>query len=800
MGDLPDPPTYSAVRSILRILAGKGLVTHREDGPRYVYLPAVSPDRARDEALLHVVRTFFDGSGGAGGHRAAPHVRHASLSDGRAGPAARAGPQGAEQREVDVDIQSLSVFLVKATVLLAAGMAITAALRRASAGARHLVWLVTVAGVLVLPAWLRLAPLRLEVLPVLPEAALVGHRRRRRPLAAATPPRSTLAASEVPPSRRACPVEAPAPADPAGRPTLGQVAARGLAGGRAGPAGPPRRGRPGRAAHRPRGAAAGRRSGMGARSCARPPTAWGSRSCRARVQRPRRHAVRQRRVARDHRAARERRGVERRAPPPRPVPRARPHAPPRPAGPPLGRLACAAYWFHPLVWAAARRLRAESERACDDLVLVLRHPPQRIRRPPAGDPDRGAPSGRPAAAAVAMARRKEFEGRMLAILDPGLRRGALGRVPSAVLLSGLAAVFVPGRAPGAVAPGPADTAALAGPAEAPRGSARGRGAAGAGCRAARPGRPARRAAEEPAADAGDPEAADRERGPRSRPRRRGHRTARRRRPLEPTQRGHARPCPPHGHRRLRPPLRRLGPRLRRRGGRGRGPGRARSAATRTPRSGRWPRGRSPTPGDGGHRRRPGRGAEGRQERRRSARTAGWALAHSARRTRPRSWPPLEDSSSEVREVAIWALGNQAPRDGARPVVGGPARRRHAGPAGGGVGPRGDRAIPRRCRRCAPRSGEEKDDEVRRAIFRALVLLGDRTPEFIERVLSAKDPEMRAPGRPDARRRPVPRLAVALAAARAAALPLAGGHRCRNPLAAKCVRSSAENSAVRGGKP
>lgn len=62
MGDLTDPPTYSAVRSVLRILAQKGLITHREDGPRYVYLPAVNPDRARDEAMRHVVRTFFEGS------------------------------------------------------------------------------------------------------------------------------------------------------------------------------------------------------------------------------------------------------------------------------------------------------------------------------------------------------------------------------------------------------------------------------------------------------------------------------------------------------------------------------------------------------------------------------------------------------------------------------------------------------------------------------------------------------------------------------------------------------------------
>jgi predicted transcriptional regulator len=62
MGDLPDPPTYSAVRSILRILVEKKLITHREDGPRYVYLPAVNTDQARDDALKHVIRTFFDGS------------------------------------------------------------------------------------------------------------------------------------------------------------------------------------------------------------------------------------------------------------------------------------------------------------------------------------------------------------------------------------------------------------------------------------------------------------------------------------------------------------------------------------------------------------------------------------------------------------------------------------------------------------------------------------------------------------------------------------------------------------------
>ena len=62
MDELPDPPTYSAVRSILRILGEKDMVTYREDGPRYVYLPAVPRDRARRAALTHLLQTFFDGS------------------------------------------------------------------------------------------------------------------------------------------------------------------------------------------------------------------------------------------------------------------------------------------------------------------------------------------------------------------------------------------------------------------------------------------------------------------------------------------------------------------------------------------------------------------------------------------------------------------------------------------------------------------------------------------------------------------------------------------------------------------
>ena len=62
IADLPDPPTYSAVRSVLRILGEKGMIGHREDGPRYVYFPAEPTERARDDMLAHVVHTYFGGS------------------------------------------------------------------------------------------------------------------------------------------------------------------------------------------------------------------------------------------------------------------------------------------------------------------------------------------------------------------------------------------------------------------------------------------------------------------------------------------------------------------------------------------------------------------------------------------------------------------------------------------------------------------------------------------------------------------------------------------------------------------
>lgn len=59
---IPDPPSYSSVRALMRILEEKGHLTHEQDGPRYVFLPTVPAETARESALRHLVKTFFDGS------------------------------------------------------------------------------------------------------------------------------------------------------------------------------------------------------------------------------------------------------------------------------------------------------------------------------------------------------------------------------------------------------------------------------------------------------------------------------------------------------------------------------------------------------------------------------------------------------------------------------------------------------------------------------------------------------------------------------------------------------------------
>lgn len=62
MDNIPDPPSYSAVRAMLRILVEKGHLSHEKVGARYIYKPTVSQGKAKKTALQHVLTTFFEGS------------------------------------------------------------------------------------------------------------------------------------------------------------------------------------------------------------------------------------------------------------------------------------------------------------------------------------------------------------------------------------------------------------------------------------------------------------------------------------------------------------------------------------------------------------------------------------------------------------------------------------------------------------------------------------------------------------------------------------------------------------------
>ena len=93
---LPDPPGYSAVRALLKILENKGHVRHAVEGNRYVYQPRLPRERAGRPAMAGVLETFFDGST----EKAVAtllDLSRSELSRGRSGPPVRldrAGPTG----------------------------------------------------------------------------------------------------------------------------------------------------------------------------------------------------------------------------------------------------------------------------------------------------------------------------------------------------------------------------------------------------------------------------------------------------------------------------------------------------------------------------------------------------------------------------------------------------------------------------------------------------------------------------------------------------------------------------------
>jgi beta-lactamase regulating signal transducer with metallopeptidase domain len=110
----------------------------------------------------------------------------------------------------------------------------------------------------------------------------------------------------------------------------------------------------------------------------------------------------------------------------------------------IGQVTLALFWFNPLMWIAVRRMQLEREHACDDYVLLHGTQPSRYAADllemvqSLGTPEHRA--AQPAFAALAMARRSEFEGRMLSILDPRLDRHPLHR--GRTLMSALAALLI----------------------------------------------------------------------------------------------------------------------------------------------------------------------------------------------------------------------------------------------------------------------------------------------------------------------------------------------------------------------
>jgi len=365
--------------------------------------------------------------------------------------------------------QSLNVplvlLLIKATTILLAALGITLAMQRASAGARHLVWLVTLGALLLIPALTAWGPLRLEVLPAAERAAVPAI--PAVPAVPATPPQAVITNGSA--TIVASAPESEAPTTPAAAPDA------------------------------PSGASAGAgivASIRDAKLWVVALTLWAVVALAIVASLTWSALVVRRLVRRSDRLddqswltplyeVSDRLGLDE---PPRllmsrdaKMPFACGLTTPTivlPAecenwsherrlavllhelahvrrrdllGHTLGRLVCAVYWFHPLAWTAARQLRAESERACDDLALAcgtratdyaehLLDIVTSVRR-------EATPM-----VALAMARRKEFEGRMLAILDPELRHSTPSRAQSATLIGTLALLSI---VVGAVVPAPA---------------------------------------------------------------------------------------------------------------------------------------------------------------------------------------------------------------------------------------------------------------------------------------------------------------------------------------------------------
>lgn len=109
----------------------------------------------------------------------------------------------------------------------------------------------------------------------------------------------------------------------------------------------------------------------------------------------------------------------------------------------LAQVACAIYWFNPLIWVAARQLRMERERACDDHVLDAGTKASDYADHLLDLARSFRSAGCSSLAAVAIARRSQLEGRLLAILDPSLSRRGMNRIASTSIALTVALVVLP---------------------------------------------------------------------------------------------------------------------------------------------------------------------------------------------------------------------------------------------------------------------------------------------------------------------------------------------------------------------
>ena len=458
--DMPDPPSYSAVRSVLRILQEKGHLRHEQQGRRYVF------------------RRRRGGPGAALGPRAGgPHLlrrlhlrrrrrpaRHALVADQRerAGPVGRTDRAGAKGRPVAMDpLQTVTVLTdptwladaaVRSAALLAGAGLLATGAHRAPAAMRHLIWAVALATSLALPAVSGRMP---SITMVVPEslASLVA-----RPASVIDPPSAATAPPRTPPP--------PEHADSTATATRGadRIADR---------VDDPARRVATRLAGRAAAALERRRVVRDAAIHGRARNglvhvAGGRDHRRSELAAPRQRLVRSTRPARTVRLLRsERANVPMTWGWSRPVVLLPADADDWPvecrtavlahelahvqrrdcAIQAMAQLACAVYWFNPLVWLAARRLRVERERACDDQVLTMGMRPSDYAKHLLNIAH-SQPMEWAAAATMAMARRSELEGRIMAILDPEARRV----IPRAVRILTASTVVILALALAAVEP------------------------------------------------------------------------------------------------------------------------------------------------------------------------------------------------------------------------------------------------------------------------------------------------------------------------------------------------------------